>query len=157
MNRDSGDGKNISVPKGYHLHLDLCLQLNDILPESRVRLTKLYCILQCKTSYQHASQAGDIIMEPRDLVDDNMIELNDKIVKYVYKCDKNHTFDGQIAETIVCFRPNGKGQGFSTCILDVSMFPLRSYEIKWRAGCLDIDGCYWSLNSLNSGPVFTVQ
>nr|GEW21222.1 ARM repeat superfamily protein [Tanacetum cinerariifolium] len=144
MNRDSGNVKNISVLKGYHLHLDLCLQLNDILSESRVRLTKLYCILQCKTSYQH-------------LVDDNMIELNDKIVKYVNKCDKDHTFDGQIAETIVCFRPNGNGQGFSTCILDVSMFPLGSYEIKWRAGCLDIDGCYWSLNSLNSGPVFTVQ
>lgn len=143
MNRDSGNGGKISVLPGYHLHLDLCLQLNDILPESRVRITKLYCILQTQTLHHG--------------VDDNKLELNDKLVEYVNKCEKDDTFNGQIAETIVCFKPNGKGQGFSTCMLDVSRFALGSYEIKWHAGCLDIDGCYWSLNSFNSGPVFTVR
>lgn len=168
MNRDSGNGERISVLPGYHLHLDLCLQLADISLESQVRLTKLYCILQCKMSYQLPCQTTDserkTQAELHDRTDDNVLELNEKLVKYVNTYDrfstndKNHTFDGQIAESIVCFRPNGKGQGFSTCILDVSMFPLGSYKIKWHAGCMDIDGCYWSLNSLNSGPVvFTIQ
>ncbi|KAJ9553949.1 hypothetical protein OSB04_017994 [Centaurea solstitialis] len=169
MNRDSGNGERISVLPGYHLHLDLCLQLTGISPESRVQLTKLYCILQCKQpSYQRPRQATDserkTQAEVHDGIDDNVLELNEKLVKYVNSYDrfstndKNRTFDGQIAESIVCFRPNGKGQGFSTCILDISMFPMGSYEIKWRAGCMDIGGSYWSLNSLNSGPVvFTIR
>ncbi|KAI3734258.1 hypothetical protein L6452_13723 [Arctium lappa] len=168
MNRDSGNGERISVLPGYHLHLDLCLQLTDISPESRVRLAKLYCILQCKMSYQLPCQTTDgerkTQAELHDRTDDNVLELNEKLVKHVNNYnrfstnDKNRTFDGQIAESIVCFRPNGKGQGFSTCILDVSMFPLGSYKIKWHSGCVDIDGSYWSLNSLNSGPVvFTIQ
>ncbi|XP_024991701.1 integrator complex subunit 7 isoform X4 [Cynara cardunculus var. scolymus] len=168
MNRDCGNGERISVLPECHLHLDLCLQLTDISPESRVRLTKLYCILQCKMSYQLPCQTTDSERKTQavlpDQTDDNVLELNEKLVKYVNNYDrfgtndKNHTFDGQIAESVVCFRLNGKGQGFSTCILDVSMFPLGSYKIKWHAGCMDIDGSYWSLNSLNSGPVvFTIQ
>ncbi|KAJ0492770.1 putative integrator complex subunit 7 [Helianthus annuus] len=159
MNRDSQNGAKISVPPGHQLHLDLCLQLNDVLPESRARITKLYCILKCKISYRQPSQSQDIKsqtkMKIHDWADDTVLELNDKLIKYVNKCEKDD--DGQITESVVCFRPNEKGQGFSTCMLNVSMFPLGSYEIKWRAGCLDIDGCYWSLNSSSSGPVFTVQ
>ncbi|XP_076917953.1 uncharacterized protein LOC143578174 isoform X2 [Bidens hawaiensis] len=154
MNRDSGNGAKISVLPGHHLHLDLCLQLNNILPEFQARITKLYCILQCKTSYQQPSQSQTKV-NMHDWADDTVLELNDKLVKYVNKCEKDD--DVQLTESIVCFRPNRKGQGFSTCVLDVSMFPLGSYEVKWRAGCLDIDGCYWSLNCLNSGPVFIVQ
>ncbi|KAJ0598201.1 putative integrator complex subunit 7 [Helianthus annuus] len=155
MNRDSQNGAKISVLPGHQLHLDLCLQLNDVLPESRARITKLYCILQCKISYRQPSQSQDCKSQTKikihDWADDTVLELNDKLIKYVNKCEK------YITESVVCFRPNEKGQGFSTCMLNVSMFPLGSYEIKWRAGCLDIDGCYWSLNSSSSGPVFTVH
>ncbi|XP_076890117.1 uncharacterized protein LOC143541093 isoform X2 [Bidens hawaiensis] len=154
MNRDSGNGAKISVPPGHQLHLDLCLQLNNILPESQARITKLYCILQCKTSYQQLSQSQTKV-NMHDWADDTALELNDKLVKYVNKHGNGE--DVQVTESVVCFRPNQKGQGFSTCVLDVSMYPLGSYEVKWRAGCLDIDGCYWSLNCLSSGPVFTVQ
>ncbi|KAJ0797555.1 putative integrator complex subunit 7 [Helianthus annuus] len=155
MNRDSQNGAKISVLPGHQLHLDLCLQLNDVLPESRARITRLYCILQCKISYRQPSQSQDGKSQTKikihDWADDTVLELNDKLIKYVNKCEKD------ITESVVCFRPNEKGQGFSTCMLNVSMFPLGSYEIKWRAGCLDFDGCYWSLNSSSSGPVFTVQ
>nr|XP_043619573.1 uncharacterized protein LOC122591365 [Erigeron canadensis] len=161
MNRDSGFGKRITVLPGYYLHLDLCLQLNNVLPESLARLNKLYCILQCKTPHQLTAQNRESKSQTQtvfhDWVDDNVLELNAKLVKHVNNYDKDDTFDSQVAETIVCFTPNLKGQGFSTCMLNVSMFPLGSYEIKWCAGCLDIDGYYWSLNSLYSGPIFTIQ
>ncbi|KAI3816393.1 hypothetical protein L1987_16087 [Smallanthus sonchifolius] len=162
MNRDSGNGAKISVLPGYQLRLDLCLQLNDILPKSQARITKLYCILQCKMSYQQPNQSQDgksqTKMKFHDWADDTILELNDKLVKYVNKCDDDDgDNDDELVTKSVCFRPNRKGQGFSTCVLDVSMFPLGSYEIKWRAGRLDIDGCYWSLNSLNYDLVFAVQ
>ncbi|XP_071733143.1 uncharacterized protein [Rutidosis leptorrhynchoides] len=161
INRDSANNEKIMVLRGYHLHLDLCLQLNDILHESKSQLTKLYCILQCKSCYQYPSQSGNsksqTPMEFHDWTDDNILGLDAKIFKHVNNCEKDDIFDREVAETIVCFRPNGNGQGFASCMLDVSMFPLGCYEIKWRAGCLDVNGCYWSLNSFNSGPVFTVQ
>ncbi|KAL8241999.1 hypothetical protein R6Q59_012301 [Mikania micrantha] len=161
MNRDSKTGAKISILPRYQLHLDICLQLNNMLPESQCRISKLYCILQCKVSYQHRSQddKNQTKIKFQNWADDNILELNDKLVKYVNNCvkDDDDDDDGQVAESIVCFGLNQKGQGFSTCMLDVSMFPLGSYEIKWHAGCMDIDGCYWSLNSFNSGPVFTVQ
>ncbi|KAL4575553.1 hypothetical protein LXL04_022400 [Taraxacum kok-saghyz] len=149
----SGNGGKMTVLPGHHLHLDLCLQLRDISPEFRAKLTKLYCILQCKmTPGKSQSQT-----------DESILELNEKLVKYVsngdkiMSDDKDYGFDSRIAEKIVCFRVNGEGQGFGSCMIDVCRFGLGSYEIKWRGGCLDVDGCYWSLNSLNCGLIFTVE
>ncbi|KAI3516902.1 hypothetical protein L1887_16044 [Cichorium endivia] len=150
MNRDSGNGGRISVMPGCHLHLDLCLQLSDTSSQFRAKLTKLYCILHCSGQSKKDKGQTDV-------------ELNEKIVKYVNNGgkirsnDEDCSFDGKIAESILCFRVNGEGQGFGSCMLDVSRFGFGCYEIKWRAGFVDVDGSYWSLNSLNSGPVFTVQ
>ncbi|KAL7590418.1 hypothetical protein Lser_V15G36842 [Lactuca serriola] len=160
MNRDSGNGGRICVMPGYHLHLDLCLQLCDISPEYRGRLTKLYCILQCKMSYELPGQSrGDKSQTDDDDDDDEMVELSEKLAKYVNNGDRvgGYDKDREIVERIVCFRVNGEGQGFGSCMVDVCRFGLGCYEIKWRAGCLDVDGSFWSLNSSNSALFFTVE
>lgn len=58
---------------------------------------------------------------------------------------------------VVQFEPNERGQGFSSCLLDVSRFPVGSYQIKWLSCCIDQHGSYWNLLPLNGKPVFTVK
>ena len=98
---------------------------------------------------------------------EDMVEMNDKLFYYVTECAIKSSYgkrfrdndmnDGQMANGFVCFEPNGKGQGFSNCVLDVSYFPVGSYRVKWYSCCIDNQGSYWSLLPLNSGPVSTVQ
>lgn len=94
--------------------------------------------------------------------------MNEKLFQYVTECAKRTTSygkrfrdddmnDEQMVYEFVCFEPNGKGQGFSSCVLDVSHFPVGCYSVEWHSCCIDNEGSYWSLLPLNSRPVFTVQ
>lgn len=93
-----------------------------------------------------------------------MVEMNEKLLDYVTQCGTKNISkygsggtDGKFVNTVVCFEPNERGQGFASCLLDVSRFPIGSYRIKWHSCCVDNHGTYWSLLPLNAGPVFTIS
>ncbi|KAF5742375.1 hypothetical protein HS088_TW09G00420 [Tripterygium wilfordii] len=171
FNTRSSIPNEISVVPGFHLSLNLCLQLRNVPPDQPVSLTKLHCILCCRVSFQEPRQNGEK-REPeqqysRPWKDENaMVELNEKLFCYVSKCSKrsdreNPAWDNDvesgIVNSFVSFELNERGQGFSSCLLDVSHFPLGSYRIKWHSCCIDKQGRYWSLLPLNEGPVFEVR
>ncbi|XP_057463465.1 uncharacterized protein LOC130753429 isoform X2 [Actinidia eriantha] len=165
LNSDSRSQEGLSILPGFHLSLNLCLQLKNMPPD--LQLTKLYCILYCKTSFQvpdPEANKGQKQLDYRDWRDDDMLYLNDKLLWNVTQITKksSNTWhrhkagDCGVVEIFASFEPNEKGQGFSTCLLDVSAFPLGSYRIKWHSCCVDNEGSYWSLLPLNADPVFTV-
>lgn len=93
-----------------------------------------------------------------------MIDLNESLFQHVAEDRKTTNTklrrvdngDGGVVKAFVCFEPNERGQGFSTCLLDVSGFPVGSYKIKWHSCCVDDQGSYWSLLPLNAPPIFTL-
>ena len=166
LNSDTRSQEGLSVLQGFHLSLNLCLQLKNMPPD--LQLTKLYCFLYCKTSFQvpdPEANKGQKQLDYRDWRDDDMLYLNDKLLWNVTQITKkaSNTWhrhkagDCGVVEIFASFEPNEKGQGFSTCLLDVSAFPLGSYRIKWHSCCVDNEGSYWSLLPLNADPVFTVR
>lgn len=93
-----------------------------------------------------------------------MVDLNDKLLHFTTGSPKRgglHAMGSaegtSVVDKFVCFDPNEKGQGFSTCLLDVSVFPVGSYQIKWHSCCIDNNGAYWSLMPLNKDQFFTVH
>ena len=168
LNSDSKSSAEITVLPGSHLSLSLCLQLKNVPVDLRVTWTKLYCILYCRTSFQvppPGTTNGQIQLGSRDQEPDDMVYLNDKLLQYVKGCAKNansmqyrrNAGDREGVEACVYFEPNERGQGFSTCLLDVSGFPPGSYRIKWQTCCVDSEGSYWTLLPSNDGPFFHVQ
>lgn len=92
-----------------------------------------------------------------------MIDMNEDLFEHVTEAGKTsntkrrRVSDGdEVVKAFVCFEPNERGQGLSTCLLDVSRFPEGSYEIKWHSCCVDDRGSYWSLLPMNAAPVFTL-
>ncbi|XWS62332.1 hypothetical protein CRYUN_Cryun06bG0002000 [Craigia yunnanensis] len=168
---DTRNQIQISVLPGFHLSLNLCLQLRNASPEFSLQLTKLYCLLHCSVSFQRSSHSErnneQIEWDCQPWESEDMVEMNEKLFYHVTECAIKSSYgkrfrdndmnDDQMANGFVCFEPNGKGQGFSNCVLDVSHFPVGSYRVKWYSCCIDNHGSYWSLLPLNSGPVFTVQ
>ncbi|XP_059661933.1 uncharacterized protein LOC132308009 isoform X2 [Cornus florida] len=160
----SGDDKSsdgISVLPGFHLSLNLCLQLKNVPPGLPVQLTKLYCILYCRSGQEKGQKGSGF----QDWGADDMVDLNEKLLQYVTGetrttkgvLNRDNAGDSGVVEACVCFEPNERGQGFSTCLLDVSAFHVGSYRIKWHSCCIDSKGSYWSLLPSNAGPVFTVK
>ncbi|XVE94297.1 hypothetical protein REPUB_Repub01dG0269000 [Reevesia pubescens] len=170
---DTRNQNRIAVLPGFHLSLNLCFQLRNASPEFSLRLTKLYCLLHCRVSFQKPSSSErnneEMEWDCQPWESEDMVEMNEKLFDYVTQCAKKTSYgygkrlrdsdinDEQIVNGYVCFEPNAKGQGFSNCVLDVSHFPEGSYRVKWYSCCIDNEGSYWSLLPLNSGPVFTVQ
>lgn len=157
----SGKQNDISISLGTHLALNLCIQLKNVPPDICSRFSKIYCILHCKTSLLVSRpNAGP----SEALKTDTMIALNKKLQCYVMKKQTRevmryrdcHSDDGEV-EAFVCFKTSGRAQGFSTCLLDVSGFPVGSYRIQWHSGCVDSQGVYWSVMPLSAGPVFSVK
>ncbi|XP_059598418.1 uncharacterized protein LOC100265170 isoform X2 [Vitis vinifera] len=165
---DTRSPDGISILPGFHLSLNLCLQLKNVPPDRPIQLTKLYCILYCKASFgtpkpieenKQRMQSGYHSWEI-----DDMIDLNESLFQHVTEDGKTTNAklrsvdngDGGVVKAFVCFEPNERGQGFSTCLLDVSGFPVGSYKIKWHSCCVDDQGSYWSLLPLNAPPVFTL-
>ncbi|KAJ0081175.1 hypothetical protein Patl1_12207 [Pistacia atlantica] len=159
----------IFISTGFHLSLNLCLQLKNASPDLPVRLTKFYCILCCSQNPLSDRQNSQQTPQTSQAWEtDNMVEMNEKLFQYVTQCAKktNHRKrardtdidnDGRAVNTFVHFEPNDRGQGFSNCLLDVSQFPVGSYRIKWHSCCIDSQGSYWSLLPLNAGPLFTIK
>ncbi|KAF8390785.1 hypothetical protein HHK36_025313 [Tetracentron sinense] len=161
--RNPKNPDGIFILPGYHLSLNLCLQMKDVPPDLPVRPTKLYCILACRTCYRMPILNGEnkefMWSGFRAWETDEMVDLNEKLLQYARKAKQRVVSDdcGGSVYAQLCFELNERGQGFSTCMLDVSAFPVGSYKIKWHSCCIDNQGSYWSLLPLNTGPVFTIK
>ncbi|XP_060190815.1 uncharacterized protein LOC132620131 [Lycium barbarum] len=164
------DGKrmdDISVLSGFEIPLTLCIQLRNISPDQLSQVSKLYCILHSRTSFQVFSANG-VKKVPESSCQawksDHMVELNDKLLHFTTGSTKRgglHAMESAegiyAVDKVVFFYPNEKGQGFAACLLDVSAFPVGSYQIKWHSCCIDNNGTYWSLMPLNTDQFFTVH
>ncbi|XP_038892420.1 uncharacterized protein LOC120081531 isoform X2 [Benincasa hispida] len=161
----------ISIPSGFHLSLNLCLQLKNIASNMSVQITKMYCILYCDLSFQELKHNGKNMQKHQVYEaweNDDIVEMHNKLLHYMTESSKNETYIGKcrtsnvckterVVEAFVHFEPDEKGQGFSNCLLDVSYFPVGCYRIKWYSCCVDNKGCFWNLLPLNSGPLFTIH
>ncbi|KAG7621149.1 hypothetical protein ISN44_As04g020700 [Arabidopsis suecica] len=157
----------VSVEQGFQLSLDLCLQLKNIQQRQvPVRLNKLYCLLYTKLAYHSPTQHSENNrnqMSYSPWRDEDLIEMSNKLFHHAIKSGKKPDVSGRFdwaksgVSTVVQFEPNERGQGFSSCLLDVSRFPVGSYQIKWLSCCVDQHGSYWNLLPLNGKPVFTVK
>lgn len=151
------------VSPGSQLALNLCIQLMNI-PSDTCSFSKIYCILYCKTSFlanKSLASCGEMQAGYQASKVDMMIDLNKKLRYYVMKQAREFSNHGNLqsddeVEAYVCFETKGGAQGFSTCLLDVSGFPVGSYRIRWHSGFVDSDGGFRSLLPLSPGPVFTV-
>lgn len=158
---------NISVLSGFQLPLTLCIQLKNISPDQLSRVSKLYCILHSRTSFQIFSESEDKKVPESSCQawkSNHMVDLNDKLLHFTTGSPKRgglHAMGSaegtSVVDKFVSFDPNEKGQGFATCLLDVSAFPVGSYQIKWHSCCIDNNGAYWSLTPLNTDQFFTVH
>ncbi|XP_073130585.1 uncharacterized protein [Henckelia pumila] len=160
------DGKsldNISVLSGFHLSLSLCFQLRNFPSGLRGPLTKVYCILNCKLHSQNTEMGdckGKAHFSEQDQEIDDMIGLNEKLYRYVIgpmESSRDQDDDRCMVTECVSFELNKQGQGFASCLLDVSAFPVGSHKIKWLSGFIDGGGSYWCLLPLKSGMCFTVE
>lgn len=169
-NEETKIGVGISISPSSNLSLNLCLQLKNLPLDLHVRPKMLYCILYCPASCQvptpggHAPEQKSSGYEAWE--DNEIVELNKKLFHHVIdsmankvRSGKRGRYDGtnRALEAFVQFVPNQKGQGFSSCLLDVSDFAVGSYRIKWHSCLVDNRGSYWSLLPLNMGPVFTIH
>ncbi|CAN4123656.1 unnamed protein product [Withania somnifera] len=166
-NEDSKRINDISVLSGFQVPLTVCIQLRNISSRQLSQVSKLYCILHSDTSFQVFSVNGDKKL-PRSSrqawKSDHMVDLNDKLFHFTTGtterdglCVMRSAGGTSAVDKFVSFDPNEKGQGFATCLLDVSSFPVGSYQIKWHSCCIDINGAYWSLMPLNTDQFFTIQ
>ncbi|KAL8053249.1 hypothetical protein ABFX02_05G058500 [Erythranthe guttata] len=166
-NEDGQTVHGLSISPGSHLSLNLCLQLKNMPAGMPGPPKKVYCILDC--TVQH-SQTSTVIrqckgQEAQSTKIDDMVELNEKLLRYVVgpteahglHCRAQANDSCSVVNEYVCFELNDRGQGFTSCLLDVSSFPIGSYRIKWHSGFVDIGGSYWSLLNANDGPLFTVR
>ncbi|CAH8345934.1 unnamed protein product [Eruca vesicaria subsp. sativa] len=165
--RSKSTPDTVTVEQGFQLSLDLCLQLKNIQqPRVPVRLTKLYCLLYTKLAYHTPTQLGETKRNQKSYTpwrDEDLVEMSNKLFHHaVTKSSKKPEVSGRFdwssgVSAVVQFEPNERGQGFSSCLLDVSRFPVGSYQIKWLSCCIDQHGSYWNLLPLNGKPVFTVK
>lgn len=160
-NSDTGFcSRGITVLQGSQLSLDLCLQLKNVPMGLQILSIELFCFLYCKASFQVSPDIGaktsvHIHVGYKDWDSDDMVYANEQLFGYVRGSTREATNDGVI-KTFVRFEPNEKGQGFSSCLLDVSGLPTGSYRTQWLSCCVNGEGCYWSLFPLNAGPIFTI-
>ncbi|XP_051144931.1 uncharacterized protein LOC127260917 [Andrographis paniculata] len=164
MNEDNQVVDRSSTLSGSHFSLSLCLQLKNMPADLPHRLSKIYCIISCKAQPQATTATGEPgeKSQPDQDIDD-MMELNEKLLTYIVgslKTNELHSRDeddGVMVNEYVCFDINERGQGFSTCFLDVSSLPSGCHSVKWHCGGMDRRGSYWSLLPMAAGPLFTVS
>ncbi|KAI8001336.1 hypothetical protein LOK49_LG09G01957 [Camellia lanceoleosa] len=118
-NSNTRSPEGISVLPGFHLSLNLCLQLKNVPVDLPVQLTKLYCILYCRTSFRVPSPGANEGQMQWSCRDDDMVYLNDKLFQFVMESTKKasntqrklNAGDCGVVDICVCFEPNEKGQG----------------------------------------------
>ncbi|XP_068664710.1 uncharacterized protein [Aristolochia californica] len=160
FNADTQSSGGLSVLHGFHLSLNLCIQLK--LPDCDLQVSKIFCIISAKPSDSVADGSGERKKQKKstskhwktdvNLNDVLLLHLNEGLGKKQQRAGDS----GNVVKSFVSFKPNERRQGFSTCLLDVSSFPEGCYVITWCSCCIDSKGSYWNLLPLNAGPVFTI-
>lgn len=163
LDADSRNKSEISVSQGFQLSLNVCIQLKNTSRIPRLQDAKLYCILATRPSEQLSTEkrTEDCFSACKT---DEMVELNNMLLMFVKAkmgnanevSPKDSGGDAWVTACL-CFEPNEQGQGFSSCLLDVSEFPDGSYQIKWHSCCIDERGSYWSLLPLTTCALFTIK
>lgn len=159
---DSGPGKGseISISLGSHLSLTLCIQLKNVADHTLSSINQVYCIFSVSQS-QTFSSPNAINFNPS--ITKEMVELNTKLLQYVKNVSRRvesvniDELEVGLVESYASFEINGRGQGFGSCLLDISNFDEGLYQIKWHSGFVDEKGVYWSLLPLNAGIVFSIK
>ncbi|OWM80536.1 hypothetical protein CDL15_Pgr019816 [Punica granatum] len=166
VNADTKLSDGIFVSPGLCLSLNICIQLRNVPPNLLMQPIKLHCIICCNLSFQEPVVPRYKLLQcaSRSWETDDMLILNEELYQHVMrraeKYDKKHgkdSHDGKASRAFLSFEVSERGQGFSTCFLDVSRFPAGTYRMKWHSCCVDSRGSYWSLLPLNAGPVFTIR
>ncbi|KAL6003579.1 hypothetical protein ACLOJK_023812 [Asimina triloba] len=165
FNADRHNPDKISISQGSHLSLNLCIQIKNTSPNCQISISKLYGILVIKESDRQCTEFvetkeqglwGFQIPNTQEMVD-----LNEELLLHMRNEGRvMHQGVGGgkgVTKAFVGFEANERGQGFSTCLLDVSNFPEGYYRIMWQSCCVDSRGSYWSLLSMNAGPVFWIK
>ncbi|XP_078431443.1 ARM repeat superfamily protein isoform X2 [Wolffia australiana] len=130
---------------GNQLSLHLCIQLKNISSIRQGRIGELHCILAVDSSESASSWLEEI---------DKSMNMHEQLLMFM-KQGTNAKFDSA-AVTYVRMEANSLGQGFSSCLLDVSSFPEGFYRIIWHGCCMDDDDQLWTLPSLNYAIPFSV-
>lgn len=159
---DSGpqNENEISISHGSHLSLNLCIQLKNVANHSLSSIKEVHCIISVSPSQTFSSQSA-INFCP--FVTKEMVELNTKLLQYVKNISRGiesvniDEDEVGLVKSYVSFEINGRGQGFGSCLLDVSNLKAGLYQIKWHSGFVDEKGAYWSLMPLNAGVVFSIK
>jgi integrator complex subunit 7 len=155
------NGSGMSIESGFQLSLTLCMEWKRVLDRTAVRFVKLYCIVAASSeSCLDSSRTPSKQFEWQKTTE--MVELNVKLLHYIKNelskgRENNFHSSTDMVTAFACFDPTDSGQGFSSCLLDVSSFPEGSYQIKWHACGEDENGSYYSLLPLNDGAVFSVH
>ncbi|KAJ3683149.1 hypothetical protein LUZ60_013376 [Juncus effusus] len=144
----------ISISKGSHLSLNLCIQLKNIPQNTLSHITKLHCILSTRPSHiSHSSRSG---FSPQNTKE--MVELSSVLWQYIKDNSVNlDKSEGNLARAFLEFEVNERGLGFGCCLLDVSKFEEGLYQIKWLDCFVDEKGAFCSLVPLNAGVVFSIK
>ncbi|RWR86893.1 hypothetical protein CKAN_01581500 [Cinnamomum micranthum f. kanehirae] len=167
FNADTQNRGEISITSGFCLSLNLCIQLKNVSTACRIEDSKLYCILAINMSdcqpIGRRESMGQLQSGFQAWKTNVMVDLNEELLHHLKdgpsKTRKIHgdISDAGLVKSFVCFEPNERGQGFSTCLLDVSSLPEGSYQLTWHSCCTDRKGSCWSLVPLNTGPLLTVK
>lgn len=168
MNEDEQVLDGLSILLGSPLSLSLSLQLKNMPTGLPGRPNKVYCILSCKPQFSATTNVGDSKWQARlrkqeDGID-GIMELNEKLQRYVtgsvetqgLQCGRQDN-DRLMVTEYVCFELNERGQGFSTCFLDVSNLPVGAYRMRWHSSYIDSAGSYRSLLPVDTEPLMTFQ
>ncbi|KAJ3708845.1 hypothetical protein LUZ61_012550 [Rhynchospora tenuis] len=149
----------ISISYGSHLSLNLCIQLKNIAKDTLSSIKEVHCIISATPS-KTCSSESTINFNPS--ITQEMVELNTSLLEYVKNVSRgvesvNIDDEGDLVKSYVSFEINVRGQGFGSCLLDVSKFGEGLYQIKWHSCFVDENGVYWSLLPLNAGVVFSIK
>ncbi|XP_042009637.1 uncharacterized protein LOC121758291 [Salvia splendens] len=166
MNEDGQVLDGSSILLGSSLSLNLSFQMKNMTTGLPSPSNKVYCILGCKphlvTTNIRDSKWQSQLRKEEDEMDDTM-ELNKKLFRYVTgsvetegHCRRRDNDRFMVTE-YVRFELNERGQGFSTCFLDISILPVGAYKIIWHSGYVDSEGSYRSLLPVNAGPSIIVK
>ncbi|PKA66124.1 hypothetical protein AXF42_Ash018414 [Apostasia shenzhenica] len=168
FNVNSTKRDELFVRSGSQLSLNLCLQLKNASPRACAGISKIYCVLAVRKSDRFVGGDNKSSAQAKNFFQayktEEMFILSEILMDFIRnnsnvsnKKFQDATANVDLQTTFVCFNPNEMGKGFSTCLLNASQLPEGSYAIKWHSCCVDDNGFYWNLISMNSGSIFTVK
>ena len=133
--------KELSTFVGSQLSLHLCIQMKNISQILSGRISEIHFIL-----------AVDLLA--KDMKPEESLDLHELLLLHMSKKEK---VKADSATAYGCVQSNSLGQGFSSCLLDVSAFPEGMYQIRWHACWVDHDDHLWSLHAFSDGISFAIK